>query len=257
MSLVLQNSFTQTFGYGEIISKSFSFDKNLLKFSHLSQWAITNIDLLKRKKENSPSHRLGKIISNFENLWKTIGKEFWMSFIDPIEYIIHLYFKENLSIEQIFIRINGKWISYKNASSLIKLLTLTFWWQLKDANESKTTPSYVKRDASKIIEKTLERKNTRKVDFMSWFIKNSHINLNIFNRNIFENYRFKYEKLIYIIDNIFQIKRETFLSLGKDLNVGNQSLADRFNEQFEIYNIPLSISHKDIERVVEKFTLNS
>lgn len=254
MNLFMQNSFTQTFGYGETISKSFSFDKNLLKLPHLSQWAITNINLLKAKKETSLSHRLGKIIANLENLWTQIGKEFWIGFIDPIEYIIYLYFKENLSIENIFIRINWKWISYKNSSSLTKLLTLTFWWELKDASENKTTSFYIKRDASNSIAKTLERKDTRKAEFISWFIQHSHIDMSDFDSNLFEKYRFKYEKLMYVICEVFHISKKDFLSLPKELEVGEQSLADRFNEQFELYNIPLHVSHKDIHRTFEKFT---
>jgi len=134
MHVILQNTFTQTQGYWDKISRSFQFDANLISTVHLWKNAIVNLQMLKRKKETSQSHRLGKIISHLEILGTYLGKDIWWWFIDPIEYIIQLYFKDNLSISQIFERINGKWLNYKNPSGLAKLLTLTFWWHLKDAS---------------------------------------------------------------------------------------------------------------------------
>ncbi len=252
MHLSLQNTFTQTFGYGEKTIQWFIFEPSLLYLPHFSNGAITSMKMLREKKENSQSHRLAKIIYNLENLWKNIGKNFWVDFIDPIEYIIQLYFKDNLSIAQIFSRINGKWLTYKNENGFSKLLTLTLGWHLKDAEENKTTKIYSQRTAEKSIKKTLERKDARKAEFLSWFIKNSHIYIENLDQNIFNNLVFKYEKCIYILLNIFQISKENFLTL-QDLNMGNQSFADRFNELFIEYNISLHISHKDIARIFEKF----
>jgi len=253
MHVILQNTFTQTQGYWDKISRSFQFDANLISTVHLWKNAIVNLQMLKRKKETSQSHRLGKIISHLEILGTYLGKDIWWWFIDPIEYIIQLYFKDNLSISQIFERINGKWLNYKNPSGLAKLLTLTFWWHLKDASENKTSKLYSARTWEKTIEKTLQRKNERKAEFLSWFIKNTQVSPDQFDQSIFISFRFKYEQYIYVLENFFKIPKESFLTLQK-LNMWNQSFADRWNEQFQIHSIPLEISHKDVQRIFEKFS---
>ena len=139
------HDFTQTLWTWEQIHRAFMFDKKLLELSNFWQNSIRNLKELRIKKENSISHRLGKITRDLEELWKILAKEYGTDFIDPIEYIIQLYFKDNLSIEQVFERVNGKWIKYKGSTGFAKLLTLTFEWRLKDAEENKTTRIYKQR----------------------------------------------------------------------------------------------------------------
>lgn len=64
--------------------------------------------------------------------------------------------------------------------------------------------------------------------------------------------KFKYEKFIYLLEKYFKISKKSYQEL-LNIDLWNQSFADRFNEIFKENNIVFEISHKDIARVFEKY----
>lgn len=220
-------------------------------------------------------NEIQKQVEWLENIWNNhqlllekilnfqiILKEYFKEDLDPIQYLENLYYKEKLSLDSILLKVNtiykAVWRTknfYNSSSALQKFLVYVLNWKLRNAIDNKTTKAYQSRTGEKSIEKTLERKAQRKAEFLSWFIKNSHPQIEHMDYDIFHSFDFKYKKLIYVISNVFHISKENFLEL-QELNMWNQSLADRFNEQFEEYKIDFSISHKDIARVFEKLQTN-
>lgn len=220
-------------------------------------------------------NEIQKQVEWLENIWKNhqlllekiinlqiILKEYYKEDFDPIQYLNALYYTEKLSLDSILLKINSiyktTWRTknfYNSSSALQKFLVYVLNWKLRNANDNKTTWVYKSRTGEKTIQKTLERKQQRKAEFLGWFIKNTSPKIDDLDYDIFHSSDFKYKKLIYIITNVFYISKENFLKL-QELNMWNQSLADRFNEQFEAYEIDFTIWHKDIARVFEKLQTN-
>ncbi len=200
-----------------------------------------------------------KLLEKVLKLEENLSKYFW-SKIDPIKYIEKLYREENLSIDWIVKNINNiydkleeKKYFYKDYYSMQAFLKWVLNWKLKDQRENKKSKSYKEREKpAQLIAKNNEEKDKRKALFLSWFIQNSSIEKSKFSKEKFDSFKFKYEKFIYLIQNYFNISKESYQKLLK-IELWNQSFADRFNEIFKENNIDFEISHKDVARVFEKY----
>lgn len=195
-----------------------------------------------------------KVIRLQEILKKKFTKD-----IDPIVFLHWLYFNKNLSIEsivnyikQIYDELWETEYFYKNSAALQKFFTQVLNWKLKNSKENKKTLTYKSREKpAELIAKNQEEKDKRKALFLSWFIKNSAIDNTEFDIKVFNNYKFKYEKFIYLLEKYFKISKNSYQEL-LNIELWNQSFADRFNEIFKENNIDFEISHKDVARVFEK-----
>jgi len=200
-----------------------------------------------------------KLLKKVMKLKDILSKKFVKN-IDPIIFLHWLYYEKNLSIEGIVIYIKQLYDEqvemqyfYKNTTSLQKFFTQVLNWKLKNPKENKKTTTYKSRKKPEaLITQNEEEKEKRKAMFLSWFIKNSITNKTNFDIEIFNNFKFKYEKFIYLLQNYFYISIYSYQSL-REINLWNQSFADRFNEIFKENNIDFKISHKDIARVFEKY----
>lgn len=189
-----------------------------------------------------------------------ILKEYFKEEIDPIVYLHRLYFEENLSIESVLLKIRGIYSElweakhfYNTPNSLQVFLRDILSWKLKNSSENKTTQLYKKRNSENVIQSILERQNQRKVLFLWWYIKSSHLKSHDLKKNIFESFSFKYEKFMYVLENVLCIKKEDFLML-QEIDLWEKFISDRFNEIFDELKIDLQVSHKDIKRIFEKFS---
>lgn len=200
-----------------------------------------------------------KLLDKILKLEEILSKHFWKK-IDPIQYLNKLYREDNLSLVWVVKHINKIYDKnkeepyfYKYAGSLQMFLKWVLNWKLKNSKESKTSPSYKSRKKPDgLIANTNEEHDKRKALFLSWFIKNHTIDKTNFDENKFNNFKFKYEKFIYLLENFFMISVESYQKL-LEVKLWNQSFADRFNEIFKENNIDFQISHKDVARVFEKY----
>lgn len=200
-----------------------------------------------------------KLLDKILKLEEVLSKYFWQR-IDPIIYLNKLYREENLSIDSIVKKLKGiydeVWETkyfYKISTSLQAFFKWVLNWELKNSKKSKTTQTYKSREKPiELVKKNQEEKDKRIALFLSWYIINSKPDKINFDSNIFEWFRFKYEKFIYLLENFFNISKNSYQKL-LEIELWNQSFADRFNEIFKDNNIDFEISHKDIARVFEKY----
>lgn len=200
-----------------------------------------------------------KLLEKVLKLQEILSKYFKEN-IDPIKYIEKLYREENLSIEwivqflkKIYDEVWEEKYFYKNYFSLQVFLTWVLKWKLKNQKESKNTSTYKSREKpAELVAKNQEEKDKRKALFLSWYIKNSFIDKSDFSKEIFDSLRWKYEKFIYLLINYFKISPNSYQEL-LNIDLWNQSFADRFNEIFKDNDIDFEISHKDVARVFEKY----
>lgn len=188
-----------------------------------------------------------------------ILKEYFNENIDPIVYLEKLYFEENLSIESIVLKIKEIYTTlwetkhfYNSSNSMQKFLKEVLSWKLRDSSENKKTTVYKERTQENVKKSIKERHTQKRVEFLWWYIKNSNASTQIFDKDKFNNFEFKYQKFIYLLENVFFINKDNFYKL-KELDIWNKFIADRFNEMFDELKIDFIVWHKDIKRVFEKY----
>jgi len=87
-------------------------------------------------------------------------------------------------------------------------------WKLKNPKENKKTREYKSREKpAELIAKNQEEKDKRKALFLSWYIKNSTLDNTEFDIKVFNNYKFKYEKFIYLLEKYFKISSKSYQEL--------------------------------------------
>lgn len=200
-----------------------------------------------------------KLLDKILKLEEVLSKHFWKK-IDPIQYLNKLYNEEKLSIDSIVKNLkeiyDQVWETkyfYKISTSLQAFFKWVLNWELKNTKDSKKTQIYRSREKpTELVKKNQEEKDKRIALFLSWYIKNSKVNNSNFDIKKFDEFKFKYEKFIYLLKNYFNITFESYKKL-LEIELWNQSFADRFNEIFKDNNIDFEISHKDVARVFEKY----
>ncbi len=211
--------------------------------------------------------------NNWEKRWKTrllnrlntyknwLKKKFGID-IDPIEYLLFLYFKEGKSIEDIFYSENNKWLNYKNDTCLWKLFKDTFWWKLRDTAWSKLTKK--KREAIKEkqvswlkasnLEKSKEKRKLL-VSKIKDLVKDILWPLPEFIKEDFLNKRNKPEKIIYTLKSLNWMDEKHIQELYNSW-LWSRVLADYFwkliNDFLRKYNLEINIFPKDILAIAKK-----
>ncbi len=154
--------------------KEFIFDRNLLSHPNLVwDWVINSMWALKASVARWWQwNKMWIVLKKFEELKKNLEAEFQVKNLDPIYYLIGLYYgKEPLSLETIFDRINSKWLNYKDKSWLEKVLK-RFWWKLKEYDERQQTKKVLIMHPDKAIESAKRKSEECRIKFLTWSIKN-------------------------------------------------------------------------------------
>lgn len=146
---------------------------------------------------------------NIEDKLKIIGEwlkqEYWKS-IDPIEYLIFLYYNEKISADDVANRIKSKYgIDFGERKNFWRILSNTLWWELRQNNEE--TPTKLKKDKikAKKLDHHIKRKKETKdeIDKILWLSS-----WKFFSEKEFERKKTKREKLIYIFWAFWIIEEE-------------------------------------------------
>lgn len=236
------HEFTTTPWAWEYITKEFVFNKLLLNKPELKwEWVIKNLKDLstyinsQNKQDWSRWHRWKSIFEKLQILWNIISKEFWIKRIDPIEYIIQLYYWDWLSINDIFYRINWKWINYKDESGFRKLLKQTFNWKLKETHhQTEITKKKIWRtlDTKKenLRQQSKKLEENRREEFVKWFIVNSKkVENPSFDIKYFDSLKNKILKIKYLLKSIYWVEDDNLLKL-KDYPIWTRTIAKYFED---------------------------
>lgn len=193
------------------------------KFKLMNPEAITSLpeyrkfitEYLKQKWRKSTACK--KTYERLEELWKILSIKNW-ALTDPISHFFYQYYIEELSLNDIFARLEK--ISpgfYAHPEGLWKLFTKTFKWDLRDNTEQ--TSMRVKKQ--KVEERKRQHKmdaaNQRKKDeaeakFKLWFIMNSlDENKESFQKDHYDSLANKTERLKYLL-RIFHWVNENWIN---------------------------------------------
>jgi len=179
---------------------------------------------------------------------ETLVKEFWYN-VDPIKYLIFLYFQEWKSYDAIFKSENEKWLNYKDTRWLSKMLTNTLWWISRDnwgselTRKRKIASGQIEK-ASITINKEYDEKHEKvikyikdKVDKIFWpFPKFEYENFNKIR---------KHEKILYILSCINGINKEDIIKIKQNW-IWTRIIAKELNKIIESFLIENEINDFEI-----------
>lgn len=219
-------------------------------------WAIKNFNELKIAAQNGwQGSKLKRILASFEHFQKQlIHKQGLHPEIDPVKYLIYLYFHEELSLKDILMRLNKNGFDYQDESGLRRLLKQSLKWKLRDKSE-KTTHGK-KRISKTTSQKEQQKKDISIANFLSWFIQNSqNIQLSDFDTSKYQQCSNKGEKILYVFETCFWINNEWFQKLAS-WEISHKLLAELFEEKIvEVKNLHqldfelTKITKSDIDRL--------
>lgn len=187
---------------------------------------------------------------------------FYGKYLDPIEYISTLYYRENQSIEtitktiwEIYKKLSIKQDIFKTPSALQKFLTQRLHWKLKNPSDAKNAVAYQTRIATEAILAPMKKREQDKKDiFLHWFFE--YGKTKDFSGKEIDEIDFLYNKFIYIIKNVFWISENDFLTLEKTW-LSHYTLVNNFNALFQELGISLKIHIKDLKKVYSIFSQKS
>nr|MDD3720267.1 hypothetical protein [Candidatus Gracilibacteria bacterium] len=165
---------SSSFGYIGEIEREYIFDRKLLNLPNLQgEGVVTSLGLLVHAvNKGGRGNKMGIVLKKMLDLKKSLETDLRVTNLDPIHYIIELYFgKEPLSLETIFNRLNEKGLNYKDKSGLEKLLK-RFGWKLKECEERQGTKKVKVMYPDKAIESAKKKSEECRIKFLTWMIAN-------------------------------------------------------------------------------------
>ncbi|MDD3302149.1 MAG: hypothetical protein PHN31_01210 [Candidatus Gracilibacteria bacterium] len=242
----------------------FSFDKSLLENPLLKGNGVT-LSLTQYEYNNVGDLRSQKLIRRFITLQNTLQNELG-GHIDPIEYMIQLYYGEGLSVEDIFKRLNKKGLNYSENgirpySVLMNLFHRTFKWKLRDRS-IRSEIGEKKRQASEefrtnmLLEKnkrTLEETKNLVSDTISILLskRNQDVVLSTKEEDDFLDAP-NHKKVLILLDKFYSLNRNNIINLNRAHFIGYKRLEKIIGEL--IYNLPREYS--DFVKVNERMIRN-
>lgn len=241
-----------------IIQKKFIFNWDLNNINWIQNWIKTYNDYLNYYEswDKRWKTRLYNKIQNFKDQLYYI---YWY-FVDPILYIIKLYYLDNLSIKDVWKRLNDLWWWNNDETSIEKTFKQTFWWDLRD--NLWTDISKKKRNFEEQIKNAREindENNRKKYEILKNFFERrieAIINIKIeeFDKKWFENLN-KTWKILYILYFFYWINRNEILNLRKS-EIWSRVISTFINQNIENLlkklNIDLIIYPKDIQWILNE-----
>ena len=232
MTLKLYNEWTWTEWYGTSIKKE------SISIPPTFKW-IRNYEDFRSKVKWKKSEFRNIVYKKLDIFLQKLNEKTW---VDPIEYLYHLYYEQELSTLAIYDRLAKLWwYNNKNRDTFEKMFKKTFWWELRDGDIITEIWKRKIIEANKKTNETVKEVKKQKQGELYWLFesqdnleqknelkwKNQMEKLNYF----FVIYWFK-DKNISLKDYLFKFKEIYWLKNLTD--VVNKLLAEKW------YNLKLS-----------------
>lgn len=199
-----------------------------------------------------------RLKNKLDRLSKSLLEKYWY-IIDPIKYLLFLYYHEWLSIENIHLRIKTMWFNYSDSNWLLICFKTTFWWELWNRSWSLIS-SRIRRANWQIIEakKVEKEENDLKYEILRLFIwkRISKIIWTEFDYNYYNSLINKTQKILYLSWLFLWINEKDIKLFNNNFFIWKRIIANhlnieiiRFLKKHEIDIIFNPISHSDITRI--------
>lgn len=240
-------SFTGTEAAWNQIQRTFVYDFDVEKCPYLGNKAIVNMGGFRNKPSKKWSQ--ARILPKLESLKKWLEKKFTNS-VDPIQYILYLYYKEELIVDEILERCQKLWLTYKTQGWFHKFLTNSLWWELRDNKEiterrrkkisRKSSPSlqWLKRSREALWEENSKKFNHSLLNIL----ETNHTVKIWFSLGQFNWFDTKSEKIFYLLELYEWISFKILCDIARDTNMWWGSIA-------RIINNKLNLIHRNYSEI--------
>lgn len=262
MQARLSPSFSGKEWHGNQIHRIFVFDFDAAKCPYL--WDDTVLSLADYKSRPSLKWAHSRILPKLEALEQGLNRVY-SNKVDPVEFLMYLYYKEELTTYEVLERAQKLWLTYQSQSGIQKLFVNSFGWELRDNKEmTERRKKKLTRSNSPALaglQKSRERtfqENAERFQTHIWDILNTQVSVRpSFSPEYFESIRFNSPKIFYLLECFEWFSFKMFCSLVERTDMWWASLARILNEKLETIHknnpeIPLlTISPASIHRVLQ------
>ena len=260
MNKTLINDFTQTSWTGDEIKIGYSQNIDPNTEPWVAKWMKSYDEYLEYY--NRYDKRWKTILYNKFEVLKTSLINYYWYYIDPIKYLMNLYYWELLSIKDVYNRVKSMWMDYSDnlgknwESALYNVFKNIFWWNLRDYSGSEI--AIRKRKANWHTDK-MRAVNVANVAKKYKLLENyfkgkvhSIISNSGFNLDHFENLPNKIKKILYILKLFYWIGKKEIIEINEQW-VWPRVIANFLNKSFKTFfeknDIVFLVYPKDIDAV--------
>ena len=226
--------------------------KVLIKYmsERTSWWTQSYNQFLKGLSNQRTSKQLKWKLEKFKIV---LENEIWHT-VDPVRYLMRLYYLKGLSSEEIIEKIKDKWLDY-SSRWLRALFSDTFKWQLQEAGEDhplkaerrKTT---VQVDKLKDYNETVAGDNTKNFNRRLLKIIWEDESKPEYSSEIFDSFTWKrseqMNKAWYLLECFENISSDTAINIAIETNLWARALARILDEKLKIIKKNLNITDKKL-----------
>lgn len=266
------------------IIKSFNYQipDNFVGICNLTSF----VNRYRKVNSNSYKNQREKINGKYSNLYdflidlSTYLEGNYSNKVDPIQYLIFLYYEEWLSIPAVYERVENTWKSSETATEKTKLenfrnfLTNILWWELRGKNE-RTEIQELKRKANlntsgidKQHKVTQEQAIARFNSQLVKILESSSQKSTSFSPDEYDNIKLKKDKLIYILEVVLKRNRDDIIELIHRLHksgVWARTMSKEFQKKslqvIEANDLDINFLYQNIDCILvkarKKWALNS
>ena len=190
-------------------------------------------------------------------IWDKLYEIYWKT-IDPIVYLMNLYYWEWISTKDINEILNQMWLWYKTNTSIARVFRESFNWEMWLINDERTLAKRQSIENTIVNKINNLQKTKNRIDILKELFKEKTKNI-IDNWNCdieFFNSLNKVNKIIYALEKFYWIKKEDLIKLNKQNKIWStviiMFLNDKLIPLLEKKWIKLKIITKEIDIILEK-----
>lgn len=211
------DSFGGTPGAWESLQRIFRFDFDIEKCPYIPDDSIISLAnvLWNQKIDTRVRERLQSI--------QTALRQIYSHDVDPVKYLMYLYYKEWLWIKDVNKRLWELWVSYNSVKSIGNLFVTTFGWELRDrqdrtpiqqrkiSNPNSTPIVAMKKHWHEKLKENTEKYRAAAEEILS----QTHTVQREFDRNIFDSLKWTSKKAFYLLEIFEGISVKMFYDISE------------------------------------------
>ena len=257
MLISMVDSYTQTYGTDRWnIYKTFSLSQNQIDNILEIKWGISSYSDYLIYYNTWKKQWKTRLYNKLSTLKENLEREYSWS-VDPIHYLIDLYYIEWQSINKIYLKLKDIWLNYEDCSWIEKIFKQVFEWDLRDASWSQLT-SKIKSKNWQINKANAENKriNDEKYNTIREYFSNKIKDITSDTPDIAE--LLKKDKILFLLSYITWLDKCTLVTDLKNLrdkkNIWPIILANTLNDLFKLHlseDVSITVYSKDIPYILK------
>lgn len=236
----------------------FNVEESILKSEELRWWILSFEDYMADYNAKADKRWAARQKNVLEDFRGTLSCMLWKD-SDPIRFFIYLYFQLEHSLDDVFEISKKHWLKLNSPSTLWKMFTINFWWDLRwvdgwKKGKEKREWNWQLDKAKAGYKKTVLEKYGRIKNIFSKNVWDVIENWVYFSEEYFESL-WKWEKILYLLSILLGVWIYDLVR-AKNQWIWPVIIANRVNEEIKPFLeyrwIKLEITAKNISDIISK-----